>query len=267
MTIDCWNPETLDQDLLDLINLNKDLVLDFYAESARLMDEHLKSDPDESLKPNRYARRFNQFRDYVFKEAMMSRRIRAWHYTRLTDRERVEILNGIHPSTPGMLQKRVNALVGDGLLDKAEAEQICRESVLNDQRQKRAGKFYMTSSPLPVTDSGVTDLVGHWGGEVAYFGRGNRPLNERLKAIGSASVVELSFCVSDCSNAFSTGQLILAAWARAQGLKESEPYDADLWITSGFDEVQVHVVHTTGTTDFENLGKSYPAGSSKHLKK
>ncbi len=115
--IDLWDLSTFDTDLLGILEVHGP-TLDAYFESERriFLGFDLERDQDRPM-----VRPDNPFSgDHVriwenLAIRMDERIIRSWHYTRLTDAE-VEVLrmDGIHPSSPESLRRRLDAIVREG---------------------------------------------------------------------------------------------------------------------------------------------------------
>lgn len=85
--MDCWNPETFDKELRSFLSCYSNLICDYFCEGKRLMDEHLNSDPYQSLKPNKYYSAYSNLLEKKLTPLLLQRSIRVWHYTRLLENE------------------------------------------------------------------------------------------------------------------------------------------------------------------------------------
>jgi len=77
--MDAWNPNTFDNELRETLEFNSDLIVNYFSEDRLIMDEHLKSEPYESLKPNRFYADFSYLSEKVVTQLLADRRIRVWH--------------------------------------------------------------------------------------------------------------------------------------------------------------------------------------------
>ena len=157
--MDTWNPKTFSCKILDLLKDNSELIVAYHHEGRRLMDEHLNSDPYESLKPNQHAPEYQALQERTFAPLMENQRIRAWHYTRLTDDEAVSIESKLEPSTLLGLRLRLEKLIRQRILTNDEAEIIYRDSPFQKQSGIRSGIFCAVDIPLRSGYHGVKPLL------------------------------------------------------------------------------------------------------------
>ena len=175
-----WNPSTFNSEIIRVLNDNSDLIYDFFSEDSRLMNEHLNSDPYESLKPNRFHSCYTNLLEDILTPVLAESRIIVWHYTRLTDFEVNLMQENIVPSSLSYLQKRLDALVAEGILSTEESKLIFELSPYHTQAKSRENMLWTVTVPLPCDDHGVAPLLGYWGGESAYFRLTNEPLKNKL---------------------------------------------------------------------------------------
>lgn len=224
------------------------------------MEEHLNSSPYQSLKSNRFAPAFMEFREHTLTPVLAGCRIRAWHYTRLTDGEVEAMRQELVPTSPGFLKRRLDGLVIDGLLTPGEADIIFAESPLHKQLENRAGRLWTAIVPLPRNNSGVKPLLESWGGESAYFWLSDQAVLAKLRTLGVPRIMEIETALTDHLNAFSVSETVLRAWARKSGAPV-RPLGCDLAITDCLDSAKVLRVHTGGDSSFDSVAKTYPEGS------
>ncbi|WP_146617214.1 hypothetical protein [Hyphomonas pacifica] len=194
--IDVWNVTTFDQDLVKILNSHENLVRAYVDTESQLFLSHdLNRDGDRAiLRPsNPYASGFHELLEVVDR-CMMTRTIRAFHYTRLTNREVAQFhTTGIQVSTPESLRRRLDSIVSAGQLDNSTADHLYSMSpFLSDQREARSGKFWMTSHPVSPEDSSVEPLMKYWGGEVVSMWIQTPVFSERLMTLGEARIIEIA---------------------------------------------------------------------------
>ena len=153
--MDCWNPETFDTELCKTLTDSSDLIGNYYREERRLMDEHLNSDPYESLQSNIYHAEHSIFLENVITSLFVDRCIRVWHYTRLLDYEIVAMKRRVVPSTLDSLNQRLCELVKRKLLTREEADTVYRQSSFHSQSEARSGCLWTVSVPVSPEDGGV----------------------------------------------------------------------------------------------------------------
>lgn len=208
---------------------------------------------------NRFAEDFSALRDHI--DALMgARTIRAWHYTRLTDREVARVrADGVHLSTPASLRQRLDAMVADGDLTAAQADQLWAQNMFTHQHASRADKFWAVSHPLAVTDHGVVPLMSHWGGEAASMWLRDESLLAHLAALGRPRVLELGMPLGQCQSFGGPGRAVLATFGRAHGACP-EKCGFDLYAKAPLEAGTVLGVHSEGEASFGRLGDGFPAG-------
>ena len=77
-----------------------------------------------------------------------------------------------------MIRSRLDMQISEGLLSTEAAAALYAASPFHHQNDSRSNKFWMTSHPHAVDDSGVTLLLEHWGGEGVYFWLKDADLNQ-----------------------------------------------------------------------------------------
>jgi hypothetical protein len=158
--IDVWDLTTFDDELRAELDAHADMIRDYMATSRRQWLEREASDHTLPYPENPHAGEFIWVKEHIMR-LMERRTIRAWHYTRLTDEE-VQALRGggIYPSSLGSIQARLDAQVAAGAFSRETVGRLYRDSPYHsDQRSSRSDKFWMTSHPLDVDDSGVELLL------------------------------------------------------------------------------------------------------------
>ena len=206
--------------LLALLEEHADLVRNYLEIDHQIFISHdLGRGPGRSiLRPeNPHASGFYDLQEAIGRE-MEERTIRAFHYTRPTDSE-VETLkhDGVHLSTPVSLQRRLDAVAVGGPA-RGVADKLYAESPFHsDPLKARSGKFWMTSHPTAIDDSGVAPLLKHWGGEVASMWIRNEALSAQLASLGKPRIVEVAVPMSATRHSYHAGKAVVATFARSRG--------------------------------------------------
>jgi hypothetical protein len=156
--IDLWDATTFDRVLIARLNNNAELIHQYVETENHIFLTYDRGPKRASLDPrpgNSRTRVYLHLQEDVA-AIMEFRTIRAYHYTRLVDRE-VDAMqrDGIYLSTLMTLHSRLNTCVADGLLMPAEADAIYEASPSHQQMTIRAGRFWLTSHD----DSGVAPLL------------------------------------------------------------------------------------------------------------
>jgi hypothetical protein len=262
--IDVWDVETFDPELTALLTANADLMKAYYARSQEIFLAHDLGRARTLIRPNNaFAEVFSHLRETV--DALMgSRTIRAWHYTRLTEREVAALTaEGLHLSTPDSLRRRFDAIVAEGALTQAEVDHLWAHNMFNHQHDSRAGKFWATSHPQPIDDGGVTPLMRHWGGEAGSMWMKDEALLARLEAVGRARFVGVAMPLARCEEFGGAAKAVIAAFARTQGAV-SEASGFDLYAKTALPAEAVLEVRTEGENTFAAMARTYPPAFVDH---
>jgi hypothetical protein len=257
--IDVWNTGTFDQELKSKLEAKAQLIRDYLTTDRRLFEEREASDHRMPHATNPYGGRYQAFVEDVGRELMQARVIRAWHYTRLVDAE-VDIIgeNGLYPSTLETLRRRQDALVKAGALSAADRDALYAESPFHEQEDIRSGRFWMTSDPVAINDSGVKLLLGHWGGEATYFWQRDERLTQLIAGIGQPRILEVAVPIAKTREWFSAGKAVVAAYARTLGCRPDRGA-FDLYSMSELGPEMVMAIHTAGDEAFKLMARGYPA--------
>lgn len=259
MIIDTWDPKTFGVEITAALTDHSRLVADYHEEKRRLMDQHLNSSPYQSLKPNQHFSAYQKFREQTLAPILTRSRIRAWHYTRLTDEETDAMYKKLVLSSLDALRHRLSNLVAINLLTQDDAETVFIQSPFHKQPDTRAGRLCATIIPLPRCDSGVVPLLESWGGESAYFWLSDERIAATLRSVGAPRIVEIETALADNLNGYKVAETVLNAWARQLGVP-ANLLGCDLFITECIDTAKVIRIHTEGDGCFEAVGMAYPEG-------
>lgn len=255
--IDVWNIDTLDEPLLRMLRQEAALVRNYKVTDLQQFLAREASDHTDPYPENPYSGDFHRFMEAVGRE-MDSRVIRAWHYTRLVDEE-VAIIRqqGFHVSTLASLRRRLDARVAAGSFSADVADALYAASPFHEKGGTRPGKFYMTSNPVPVDDSGVKLLLGHWGGEATYFWQRDQRLIDIVTAIGRPRVFEIAVPVAESRSWYSAGKAVVNAFARRLEVP-FEPAAFDLNTQADLPASTILAIHTKGGAKYRALARGYP---------
>ncbi|MEY8099063.1 hypothetical protein AB9F29_16800 [Falsihalocynthiibacter sp. S25ZX9] len=262
--MDLWNPETFDAALCETLTTHSDLVSDYFAEELHVMNEHLNSDPYESLKSNKYYENYLSLIEHTLTPLLNERRIRVWHYTRLLDDEVAAMQKKLKPSTILGLRQRLDSLVLKGLLTLQESQIVYNESPLHAQESTRSHQVCTIAVPSAPDYSSVVPLLESWGGESAYFWLSDETVLAKLKTIGTPRIVEIETGLGDSSNAFSAAKTAAQAWARTLGVAVDVSVIA-VTIKECLGTARVLRVHTADYGVFEGVATTYPSGCGRLL--
>jgi hypothetical protein len=260
--IDVWDTKTFDEELDALLTRSSGLIRNYVVTENCIFVEYDRGRGDRKLmtRPNNpYAAGFLSLKEDLAK-LMRERVIRAWHYTRLTEKEVEQMLKeGLHLSTPATLRSRLNSLVQANLLTSDRAETLYAASPFHsNQLDGRSGKFWVVSHPTPVSDSGVERLLAHWGGEVASFWTEDPALIAGVRGIGQARVLELAIPLAITEHTYSAAQAVAATFGQMLGCVVKQ-HAFDAYVTSALSPGSIVQVHSEGEPSFSALGVGYPA--------
>ncbi len=257
--IDVWDIETFDVELRSNLDAYADLIRDYMSTNRRQWLEREASDHTGAYPENAFASAFMRVEEYIVMPLMEARTIRAWHYTRMTDRE-VDIIlrDGIYPSSLANFRARLDAEVAAGSFRAETADRLFADSPYQSvQRASRSGKFWAVSNPHSIDDGGVELLVESWGGEAAYFWQQDEGLQELLKRIGRARVLEVAMPLSYSRHAFSAARAVVATYGRMLGCVPDNG-GFDLYTSKPLPAQNVLAVHSEGDRIFATMARGYP---------
>jgi len=262
-TVDVWDIRTFDSELLVQLEANADLIRAYFQTDHQIFLLHdLGRGPERSiLRPeNSHASDFYELLAVIGLQ-MGTRTIRAFHYTCLTEDEVASLFrSGIHVSTPETLCQRLEAVVVSGGLARDVADRLYAESPFHsDQLHARAGKFWLTSHPVAVDDSGVVPLMERWGGEVASMWVRDLALSTPLLKLGQPRIIEVAVPLSATKHGCAAGKAVVETFARSRGAVPSK-FAFDFYVKTPLPATTVITVHTKGDAAFESMGRDYPAG-------
>ncbi|MBM1556219.1 hypothetical protein JQV19_06095 [Sulfitobacter mediterraneus] len=261
--MDVWDPGTFDTELLEFLQRHTDAILSYFETDRDIFLSHdLGRGADRPiLRPeNPHADAYYALLEAV-SELMVSRSMRAFHYTRLTDLEVMEVRqSGIELSTPATFRRRLDAVIASDGLSADTADRLYDASPFqSDQQKSRSGKFWMTSHPIEVSDAGVRPLMERWGGEVASFWINDETASEPLRKLGKARIVEIATPIGATNHAYNAGEAAVATFGRARGaIPDKSAFD--LYVKKPLPPNAVLTIHTEGETAFKAVGTSYPPG-------
>ncbi len=259
--IDVWDTKTLDADISDALNNNRQQIKDYFDTGNAIVQERENSDHRTIERKNEFSARQTHLTQTLC-NALASRTIRAWHYARLTENEAAGFTqSGISLSTIATFRQRLNALVSDELLSRETAEIIFADSPLStpEQHEIRANRFWTISHPLPINDGGVRDLLRYWGGEVASMCQKDQEVLRQLAQIGRPRIIEAAIPLTDGVDANSAAEAILASFGKDIGCA-TKSIAFDLCVMQPLPASAVLDIISEGDPDFLGLGEHYPPG-------
>jgi hypothetical protein len=257
--MDVWNIETFDGNLLAELKANETLVRKYIVTDREIFLEREAAALKAAYRTNPYAETYYRFLEDLGRD-METRTIRAWHYTRLTDAE-VEQLRtiGIALSSLDATRRRLEAQVAAGVISDEIVNALFAASPFQHSEQvgPRSDKFWLTSHPVEIGDSGVTLLLANWGGEAVYFWLNDAQLQAAVASIGKPRVIEVAVPLEATRHAYLAGKAVVAAFARSLGCRPD--FRAfDLYTARVLGPDAILAVHTEGEATFVEIGKAYP---------
>jgi hypothetical protein len=256
--IDVWNLDTFDNALLAELNSERHLLRNYALTDKGQFLEREAADGWVPPATNPYAAERNRFVEHVIMPAMEQRRIRAWHYTRLTDDETALLESGgVYISTLADIRRRLDVQVSARRLSAETADALYAASPFHHQNDSRAGKFWMTSHPVSADNGRVELLLEHWGGEGVYFWLRDPQLIERVKSVGRPRVIEFAVPLRVTRHAYPAAKAVAATFVRALGC-DPDWSEFDLYTTSALSADAVLNIHTEGQPHFAALARGYP---------
>lgn len=256
--IDLWDLKTLPAVTLALVNDNADLIRDYFAREAFIMEFRRTSTLWDEIPTNEFHDRKMELEAEV-RRSIMLETIRGFHYTRMTDGEVHAIQSrGILVTSLPMFREKLDAVVAAGLMAQEASEHVYDNSPLvTGDYGDRAGTFYAAAHPYPVDDSGITPFHESWGGEISRWAIEDEAILENLRALGKPRVIEVAMPIA------LTGWVASRLAEQIIAVKGHEPqlpggFGADISINEPLPAANILRVHTQGDPDFEAMGRGYP---------
>ncbi|HET9640269.1 MAG TPA: hypothetical protein VFP12_13785 [Allosphingosinicella sp.] len=257
--IDVWDVDTFDTELRTLLDDHSELIRSYWRESSRLFMEReaqtLRGPPEENIHGGAYVRLKERL------GGLMERRtIRAWHFTRLTEQEVESIrLAGMQPMSLDLIQHRLAAVVGEGLLHRHDSEALYATSPFHDRlADGRSARIWLAATPYPIDDSGVRELLELWGGESVSFIHRQGRLHELLRTIGRPRILEIALPLAATTRAFSAGENVLDHYSFRLGCTGGWGGGADIVAVEPIRPDWILKVHSAGDPSFEAMARGYP---------
>jgi hypothetical protein len=258
--IDLWDIGTYDSDIRDHLESHKEIIDGYFDLDWKKDIMVAKLATWVPIQPNRFA---GDYRATVesLGVIMSTKTLRAFHYSRMTDEEVEAVLaEGIVPTSVEFLKQRVERQVAAGTLTPEQGNRIVTRSPLQSADFGVRSGFWSTSSPIHPDDSAVSLLVGHWGGESAYWlltGTDDEDMIDLLKGIGRGRVFEIAVPIKDANGGlagFSVARNVVREYASSLGY---ELYTAglDLAIEHSLPASSILRIHSEGEEDYKVIGK------------
>lgn len=259
--IDIWDVATFEPELTAMLAESSDLITSYWSEDARLFREREAQTVRGPPEQNRFGQRYIELKETVGR-LMENRRIRAWHYTRLTDREVADIrARGMLPMTLAIIRDRLDALVAEGAIDAATADELYDASPYHRQLDgNREDRTWLAAEPFPPDASDVDELLAPWGGESIAFNHRSGPLRDLLEGIGRPRVIEMMVPLSATTRAYEVGCAAIDAYSFKLGCTGAWPAGADIVVVEPVLPEWIVAVHSQGDETYRRLGRGYPAG-------
>lgn len=183
--IDVWDVATFDTELAEELSRNADLIQAFWQEGRRLFEEREAQTVRGPPEQNRFGWSYQELGERMT-ALMEERTIRAWHFTRLTDREVADIVaRGMPPMTLAVIRGRLDRIVAEGAIDAATADELYAASPYHRQLDgNRENRTWLAAQPYPIDDGGVVELLATWGGESIGFNHRSGRLRDLLERVG-----------------------------------------------------------------------------------
>jgi len=254
--IDVWDVQTYDTALVAMLAKYGQLLFDYFRTDQEI-DAEYKASNHIMRRDNPFAPAFMRLVDEVSGE-MNSRTIRGWHYTRMTDDELERVRSaGLAPSTIQGLRDRLDLRVTAGDFTEAQADAIFAGSPFHGQAASRGGKLYMIANPEPHDYDGLEGILGHWGGESAYFWQEDPDILDLLSVTGQAAIIEIAMPMSASEHLASAGSSVVHRFALSLGCS-CETKDFELYTTQPLPTSAILNVHVDGDDLFQRVARGYP---------
>jgi hypothetical protein len=204
--IDQDSPEIWPADVLKFLNEHYQLFLDWERRNAS---------------PKKYDKAI-----YGLESALAPHAIKGWHCTRLTETEIASILaNGMQLPDRAMLSRRIDALESEKLVTPAVANVLKSKNQADEEN--RVGRVWFCFFPPRIAgESGIGDLLRHWGGEALYNSHDrDQKIGPVLRSIGVPCLVEANVPIASLGRNGGLSFKIVRRYLISRDHSSSEPVE------------------------------------------
>jgi hypothetical protein len=163
---------------------------------------------------------------YGLRDVLQQYAITGWHCTRLTEVEMAAITaDGIQLPDAAMLSRRIDRLLGAGLVTEAIADNLKANNLAHEQ--SRAGKVWFCFFPPHVgRESGIGRFFHYWGGEALYVCHERDPQTAAvISSIGVPCLVEADVPIASLEPNGGLSFKIVRRFLINRGYQTGEPVD------------------------------------------
>lgn len=258
--IDVWDVTTFDPELVAELQKNRDLIHQYRETERQQLQARDASDKRMPYPENPYAAAYLELKEYLA-GIMISRTIRAWHYSRMVEAEIASIKrDGLYLATMESFRARLDARVEAGDFDRSVANQLFADSPFQSQQfDGRTGKLWAVSHPAPSSSGAVDRLLGSWGGEASYFWQGDLALQSLLRTLGKPTILEVAMPLAFTNRSFRAAEAVIGAFAATLGSPASKEV-FDLYSVAPLGAERILAIHTEKDAVFSSVGRGYPTG-------
>lgn len=260
--IDVWDVATFDPELAAELSRNAEVIQAYWRESRRLFEEREAQTVRGPPELNRFGWSYQSLGERI--TALMEvRTIRAWHFTRLTDREVAGIVaDGMPPMTLAVIRGRLDRAVAEGAIGAATADELYAASPYHRQIDgNRENRTWLAAQPYPIDDSGVVELLATWGGESIGFNHRSGRLRDMLKGVGRPRVLEMHIPLSATTRAGEAANNVLDAYSFTLGCYGGWGGGADIVVVEPVEPEWIEAVHSEVTGLSQTWGGAIPRPS------
>jgi hypothetical protein len=152
--------------------------------------------------------------------------LHGYHCTRLTAAEIAHIRStGMQLPNETVLRQRIGTLRDGGLIDGSTAADLIAENQAAETN--RAGRIWFCFFPPRLAgESGISSLLGYWGGEALYNSHDEHPVRGPLLAgLGTPCLVEADIPIADLRGPASLAMKVGRQFVVWNGLQTREPVE------------------------------------------
>lgn len=246
------------QIVLEALRVNEVELLSWARKEKQLDDSDAPDSEDTILRANPWHEIKQNLIENTLPNLIEESEFRLLHYSRLLDSEITSIASsGMRPTSKEFLSDRLRTACSEGKISDADSKEILAKSVLNDPSQwVREGEICFVSAPKPHSNSGISPLLGHWGGEMAHFWLQNAELKAKLTHIGRPCVIECSIRLERDLDKVRASCAILNQFLKLR-VEWSEPSECEFHFRRAITASEVLDCHVSGSASFASLEKGY----------
>jgi hypothetical protein len=259
--IDIENINSWPKEFLDLLQENKDMVIDYHRRREEIEIICQKDVMARMCPPlNKYAAAYKELAQQL-ENILGAVNFMVFHCTRLTEHEVQNIKNnGLMILTSELVHTRIKQAFEQGLLSLDEKEYLISsdhiKTKLSDNWGDRTGMLWFCSTKSTLLEEFyVHRFFRSWGGEAIYVGHEeDSKISDRLRQIGRPCIIRCSIPFSNTNHFCSSFSEYLISFFVSEEIEYPEPgYEFDVYTKSSLSADKTLEIISIEDPEFEIL--------------